>query len=100
MSTTERASHFDAMWMINYTAWLKHLSFACKTILEKYTFVYRQSNVNWCATAGAVYQLLDGSKRAWDEWEMCPVAAFPWWFDILSVDQKEEYTTVKKVQEE
>ena len=61
--------------------------------------MYRQANVNWCATAGAVYQLPDGSKLAWDEWEVCPVAAFPWWFDILSVGQMEEYTITRKAQE-
>ena len=61
--------------------------------------MYRQPYVNWCATAGAIYQLLDGSKLAWDEWEVCPVAAFPWWFDILSVDQMEVYIITKKVQE-
>ena len=68
MPTTERTSYSDAVWMINYITWLEHLAFTCKTVFVEHTLMYRQANINWCATAGAVYQPPDGSRLAWDEW--------------------------------
>ena len=77
MSGAKWTTHSNTLRMIYHLTCLESYVFTCEPFTIEHTLMYRRTYVNWCATAGAICQLLYGSKRAWDEREIGPVAAFP-----------------------
>ena len=100
MSGAKWTTHSNTLRMIYHPTCLVSCVFTGEPFMIENAFMYRCTYVNRCATAGAICQLLYGSKRAWDEREIGPVAAFPCFVGISHVGQKVVCKIVRREQQE